>query len=260
MSNAIAIVCEARNDFEVATRLIDGVLLNHVDWIEPEYIDQHRIYIGLTDAEHFVKWQTIEMNRGTDYRRAYRRTFGENLPRHEIDLRIWRVIHEFSIRSSETGRQTPYIVVVKDTDAKEESRVALLEARTQYDADNIVVGMQHTELECWLIAAFEPESQEEQTRLSTLLRGELPGIGFDPRNRSEELTATKKDTEKLSPKRVLDHLTLKDFYRSVTGLSRHFHARLKERGSRNGLADFLSDVEWRLLKSLFNERPRDSRP
>jgi hypothetical protein len=250
MSNPIAVVAEGPSDFEVATKLIDETLLRTVEWISESDIDAHRIYVSRTDNEPFVRWRSVEIDRGNDYRRAVRQTFGGPLPRHEVSFRIQRVVYEFTSLSSDTGRPTPFIVVLKDTDAKDDARQAIQEARNQFPA--IVVGMLHTEMECWLIAAFEPLSETETARLADICRGDGPGVGFDPRSRSEELTATKREHEKLSPKRVLRFLAAGDRSRELNGLAREFHSRLKDRGKGNGLAEFLSDLEMRLVRSAFD--------
>jgi hypothetical protein len=250
MSNRIAVVGESQNDFDVAAILIDQSLIRCVDWISEPDIETHRTYVGRDDAEQFVKWQQVEIDRGKDYRRSIRRSFGEQLPRHEVLFRIQRVIYEFTIRSSDTGQPSPFVVIVKDTDASNDARDAIQEARAKYP--DVVIGMQHTELECWLIAAFEPRSADETTRLNEMCRGEKQGVGFDPRARSEALTATKRDQEKLSPKRVLNYLTNNDWPRAIDGLNQTSHQLLKERGKQNGLADFLADLEGRLIRVLFN--------
>ena len=76
MSNTIAIIGEAQFDVDVATMLIDQTLLRTVNWISESDIDSHRTFVGRDDAESFVKWQRIEVDRGKDYRRAIRRTSG----------------------------------------------------------------------------------------------------------------------------------------------------------------------------------------
>ena len=250
MSNPIAVVAEAPEDFQAATMLIDETLVRTVEWISPSDIDTHRTFVGRSDAESFVKWQHIEVDRSSDYRRAVRRTFGARLPRHVVQLRIQRIIYEFTIQSSETNRPSPFVVIVKDTDGQDDAREALQEARAQFP--DVVIGMQHTELECWLIAGFEPQSAAETSRLAEICRGEGPGVGFDPRARSEDLTATNRDNEKLSPKRVLKYLTDDDRSRALKGLGDTPHQVLKNRGERNGLADFLIDVERRLVRVVFN--------
>src|SRR5262245_10577616 len=250
MSNLNAFVAKGQEGFNIPTLLIDKSLLRTVEWITDETeINAHRTYVGRTDAEPFVKWQHIEVDRGRDYRRAIRRGFGQELPRHEVSFRILRVIYEFTSRSSDTGTPTPFLVILKDTDADDDVREALQDARAKYA--NVVVGMQHTEFECWLIAGFEPQSADESSRLAEICRGDHPGVGFDPRPRSEALTATKREHEKLSPKRVLKQRTSDNRSRALNGIGAAPHQLLKDRGKGNGLMDFLADVERLLVRQLF---------
>jgi hypothetical protein len=254
MSNPIAVVAEAQADFDVAAKLIDETLLRTVEWVSETDIDTHRAYVGRTDDERFIRWNNIEVDRGHDFRRMVRGRFGRELPRHHVSLRILRIISDLLSASSDKGKTPPFIVIVKDTDNQDDVREVLREARNQYRESDVVIGMQHTELECWLIAAFDPQSADEQSRLDEICRGDGPGVGFDPRPQSERLTATKREYEKLSPKRVLRHLIGNDRSRRLDGLSRSCHQLLKDRGRGNGLADFLSDLEWRLVAAAFGER------
>jgi hypothetical protein len=142
-------------------------------------------------------------------------------------------------------------VIVKDTDAREDMRAALREAREHYRSSPVVIGVQDTEQECWLITGFDP-ADAEKSRMDDICRGDFPpGVGFDPRGCSERLTATKKDTEKLSPKRVLNYLVGGDRDRAYRGLHADNHATLKDRGKGNGLSDFLEDLEQRLVRGVF---------
>lgn len=127
----------------------------------------------------------------------------------------------------------------------------------RYQGESLIVGIQHTENECWLISGFDPDTNEERERLTQLQRDDYPkgsGIGFDPRPCSERLTATGKDNEKLGPKRVLRHLTGDDQNRRQKGLHRDRHTILKSRGGGNGLTDFFRDIEQRLIPSVFGVR------
>ncbi len=110
-----------------------------------------------------------------------------------------------------------------------------------------VLGIQHTEQECWLLAGFDHESDDEKQRLAKVCQE----IGFSPCEQSQGLIATGKDHEKNSPKRVLKHLTNGDRTRELQGLHRDRHAVLKVRGSENGLAEFLRDIEQRLIFGVF---------
>lgn len=263
MSNRIAVVCEGVTDFPVAKELIDQTLLRCVklDWINEEAdLDPNREYVGLTPNEPFIRWQHVESSRTNDYRRVARRMWGDPLPKHEIEIRIQRAIYTATANFSDAGEGGAYLVIVKDTEADDDTRAALEQARLRYQSERLVIGVLHTELECWLLAGFDPEDDGERERFADVCRGEFPpGVGFNPCEKSHQLTATKKEDQKNSPKRVLRQLTGEQqpndgdqlTARSRACLHRSRHAVLADRGTENGLADFLRDIERRLVFSVF---------
>lgn len=260
MSNRIAVVCEGPSDFPVAQGLIDQTLIRcpELHWIGDETeIETHRVYCGLTGNEQFVKWTNIDTDSPKDYRRAIRSMFKEEWPTHDTAVRVQRVLFEFLRRSSDEAEAPPFVVIVKDTD-NDPVRTEQLDAVRKLLEDRkmpAVLGIQRHELECWLLAGFHTENAEETKHLEALCRGDFPpGVGFNPCEKSHDLTATKKDDEKLSPKRVLKHLSNGDRTRELKGLHRDNHAALKRRGTENGLDDFLRDIEERLVPNVFGVR------
>lgn len=266
MSNRIAVICEGVTDFPVAKELIDQTLIRcpELDWVNDEAeVEQHRTYCGETEREPFFRWTAIETARPTNYRQALRGKWGDPLPKHNIEIVIQRALFRFTRAFSEAEDTDPYIVIVKDTEADETAREVLKQARTRYASERLIVGMLHTELECWLLAGFDPEDEGERDRFAAVCKGDFPpGVGFDPCVKSHDLTATKKEDEKNSPKRVLRHLTGEQqpnsgdhlTPRSRACLHRNQHAVLKARGTENGLRDFLRDIERRLILNLFGVR------
>lgn len=252
MSNRIVVVGEAQGDFEVARELIDQSLLCCVEltWIsEDADLDTHRVDRGMAEADEFVKWTRIDTTDTKDYRLRSRGMFGNDWPSHDVALRTQRAIFHF-VNDAE------FIVIVRDTDAEVGRRDQLRDVRQLVAKAKmpVAIGIQHPEQECWLIAGFDPANDSETERLDQLRRDDYPkgpGIGFDPRSRSHDLTATKKDQEKLSPKRVLNHLTAGDRERALQGLHCGNHATLTQRGEHNGLADFLHDVRHQLIRRVF---------
>ncbi len=260
MSNRIAVVCEGPSDFPVARELIDQTLLRCVElhWINDDAdLSVHRVYSGETDTVPFIKWASIDTDSPKDYRRSLRAMFKEDWPTHDTAVRVQRVLFDFLRRSSDVGEAPPYIVIVKDTDNDTARADQLNDVRALLEVKQLpaVLGVQHTELECWLLAGFQPGDDSERNRLAEVCRGDFPpGVGFNPCEKSHQLTATKKDQDKLSPKRVLNHLTNSDPARAITGLHRNHHAVLAARGTENGLADFLLDIEKRLIFGVFGVR------
>jgi hypothetical protein len=78
------------------------------------------------------------------------------------------------------------------------------------------------------------------------LQAERQSLGFDPRDRSHELTACKNDQAKRSPKRVLLALAGGDYDREFRCWSTTSLDDLRTRGHGNGLAHYLDEIRDRL--------------
>jgi hypothetical protein len=105
----------------------------------------------------------------------------------------------------------------------------------------VLIGVAHTMMECWVLSVFVPQGKKEIAALAAL-RKEL---GFDPTGRPEELTASN-ETAKRSPKRVLSNLTQGEDEREAECWNTTSTEFLRARGAKNGLADFVGEVEKHL--------------
>lgn len=93
-----------------------------------------------------------------------------------------------------------------------------------------------------MLAAFVPQDKKETAALAAL-RKEL---GFDPTTGSEDLTASN-ETAKKSPKRILTKLmAYGDGEREAQCWNVASIEPLRTQGARNGLAEFIREVEKEL--------------
>jgi hypothetical protein len=112
----------------------------------------------------------------------------------------------------------------------------------------VIIGVAHTKLECWILAGFVPQDTAETARLVEL-RSEL---GFEPTGNSERLTA-KHDQDKRSAKRVLRLLSEDDRSRERECMMQTELSILRQNGIECGLAAYLDEVEAKLVP-LFASR------
>jgi hypothetical protein len=131
------------------------------------------------------------------------------------------------------------VVLVRDQDDQPERRIGLEQARGQDRGGTvIVVALAVVEREAWAICGFEPQDAAEQDRLDA----ERQTLGFYPHERSHELTAGKDNFAPRSPKRVLRALTGGDSDRERQCWNNTPLALLRERGTENGLVQYLEEV------------------
>jgi hypothetical protein len=136
------------------------------------------------------------------------------------------------------------VVLVRDSDDQHERRDGLNQARAASTiANRIVIGLAIPERETWVISGFNAENDDERDTL----QAETQNLGANPCLRSHELTACKDDQAMRSPKRVLAALTKGDWNRQRRCWTMTDLAVLERRGQRNGLADYLKEVNERIV-------------
>jgi hypothetical protein len=246
MTVALLVVCEDYPDYRVASGLADRIIRERCDWIEPEVIDDYRLWRGVDDSRPFLTWSEAAARAST------------------IDRLGVGALGHFSGKPAEAyagrGRRTLFllqalelplggVVLLIDDDGDTDRLEGLKQARAASPLDcPVVIGVAHLKRECWVLAGFEPADEHERTQLARVL-GELT---FDPRLHAERLTA-KGDGEVRSAKRVLRHLTGSAEREADCWLLAPLDA-LRTRGQATGLTAFLAEIETRFVP-LFTPTP-----
>ena len=236
MTRRIAVVHEARADFEDATLLADRVLLESIDWLEEDLLPTQREWVSHHSAGLRLKWTNIDDLARAAGIRARGHFEGEPGRPDAATARraILFLLNEYPDLQA--------IVLIRDQDDQPERRTGLDQARQVTRRVPIVVGLAVVEREAWIISGFDPRDEHESARLSQ----ERATLGFDPRLRSHELTACKDDQAKRSPKRVLRELSSSILDREKSCLVETSLETLRERGSENGLRTYVDEVHDQL--------------
>jgi len=245
---SITVVCEASADKRTGCTLADRVISSKVDWIEPESLDIYRQWRGFRMDDPYMDWiKDVKSLAGRLGVRAHGHFDGAPAALEAGAVRrALLVIHA-------SPDPPDAIVLLRDDDGERRRRVGFEQAR---NADNsgkpIVIGLAHTKRECWVLAAYSPKDTSEQQCVTDLGRE----LGFNPLEHSEYLTA-KHDHDKRSAKRVLALLTAHDVERENKSCAIADPVLLKSRGKHNGLAEYIDEIEERLVP-LFDPRPRNT--
>ncbi len=237
MSLRFAVVYEAAADFETATELADRVLCETIEWVDEDLIVHQRTWLGESAGGARLTWKGIKqlaLDAGITVQGHFED--GPGLPDAAAARRaILFLRNEFPDLAA--------ILLIRDQDDQPERRGGLEQARIQDRSTiAIVVGFAVVERECWVISGYEPRDEDESVRLEQ----ERQHLGFDPRQRSHELTACKNDGAARSPKRVQRALSADDRDRERCCWRETPLPSLRERGSENGLAAYLEEVRTRL--------------
>jgi hypothetical protein len=238
MTVSVAIVCEAPADRITITTLAERVIREAAHWIEPEAMGDYVEWRGFRRTDSHLEWTTLKRH-ADDLGLVIR--FRDVSPLHPYSQNALRAIRVLAVAPDRVDA----IVLVPDSDCDMDRLKGLQQARNYArSALPIVVGLAHTKRECWHICGFEPEDDEEQELLTAMGRE----FSFNVIAQSEELTAKHSaTTDKRSAKRVLSRLCNDDHERELRCLTTLPIAKLKERGTNNGLADFLKQLETDLV-------------
>jgi len=228
-----AVVHEAPADFQTATELADRVLVESIDWMEEHLLDHQRAWIGEWSGDRLL-WTRIgqlALDAGITAMGHFEGEPGQ----HDAHTARRAIRYLKSAIPNLAG-----VLLVRDQDDKPARRAGLEQARREAKLPiPVVVGLAVVERESWVISGFDPQNAGEESRLAE----ERQRLGFDPRLRSEELTACKKDKARRSPKRVLLALCQRDHERERQCWRETPIETLRTRGANNGLGAFLEEVK-----------------
>jgi hypothetical protein len=237
MTLRFAVVHEAEADFDIAAGLADRELIDAIVWLDDDLIGDQRAWISHSGGGTRLAWKELKrLAREADILPMGH--FGDEpaLP----DARAARRAIAYLLKEL-PGLNA--ILLIRDQDDQPGRRHGFEQARREDRSGvPIIIGLATVEREAWVICGFDPEGDEETTRLDA----ERAQLGGDPRHKSHELTACKDDTAKRSPKRVLRALSGDDWERERRCWRDTPLAVLRERGGENGLAAYLDEVRRHL--------------
>jgi hypothetical protein len=234
MTPRFVVVHESEADFNTATELADRVLVDAIDWLDEHLLVHQREWVGAVDGHRRLSWKAIPQMAREIGIKAHGHFDGKP---GEADAAAARRAILYLL---EAIPDLTAILLVRDQDDQPERRIGLDQAQAQYiSRTTIIVGLAVVEREAWVISGFEPQTDEETARLEA----EKRALGFNPCERSHELTACKNDQAKRSPKRVLRQLSGTDPERERFCWNNTPIDRLRQRGGDNGLAAYLNEVQ-----------------
>lgn len=238
-----AMVCEAPADRQIAQDLSDRVVAASIDWAEG-ILDSLRHWhdsVAVNGRTWQLEWTAIKSLAAELNIRIHGHFQGEpGAPDAATARRAVIVLQKLL---------DPVVVfLIRDADNHSERRRGLEQARADFRSQTIkiVIGLAIPEREAWVLAGFDPKDDSERD----LLAEERRNLGFNPCERSFELTAGRDDTAKRSPKRVLKVLTANSKDREVECWQATPIETLRNRGEGNGLRDFLHEIESQVVPLL----------
>jgi hypothetical protein len=247
------VIVESSADARTATKLADRILVEKIDWLEPEML------------QHLVQWSGLEA--GT-----------ENS--------CWKNISHIIEREKESGFQPPdfYVVIsprqktlqpdgantikilnlvsylqktrnikalllIRDLDNQPERRQGIEQARSEHinrpPKLEIVIGTAERMREAWVLNGFIPSNQDEEQILKEI----TTQLKFNPCEESHRLRSnslTEPDRIR-NPKVVVEKLTGGRMEREQQCWEETPLEYLREKGVDTGLTAYIKEIEERLI-------------
>lgn len=234
---SLAVVCEGPADLRTATQLADCLLCAEIDWFDSDTLPLHRTWCGHDPAATYLPWREVHHRARERGIRAHGHFGGEPGAPDAHAARLALLL------LASLNPQPSAALLIRDSDGQPERHQGLKQARANRSWPfATVIGLAHPKRECWVLAAFEPGTQDEETALEEARRA----LGFDPRRRAHELSAAKVGARR-NAKEVLQALIGSDPEREARCWQGIDLPKLEQRGKRSGLAAFLTELRERLV-------------
>ncbi len=241
-----AVVSEARADQLTACGLADRVLLQGIDWLEPELLDSCRRWRGASETEAFLQWRKVNERLALS---GVKSIFGKfNGASGQPDALMAR---KALLLLASLEPKPAAVLLIRDSDGDPRRREGLAQARDSHAWPfRVLIGLAHPKREAWVLAGYQPQTPEESGRLQALRER----LSLDPIRYSHELDA-REHGAKTDIKRALEELIQGEGDRERSCLHETGLEVLEQRGLSNGLADFLKEVRQELVPILSGRSP-----
>jgi hypothetical protein len=250
----VVVIVESRADAVTATKLAERILVEKVDWLEPEILKHLIEWTGLDLGTSHSCWQDV----GDIIKRA--QASGVRVPKFLGHGRTGKFKADGAaamkvlnlIRYLQRDREIKGVMLIRDLDNQQERRKGIEQAQAEH-ADippqlAIIIGTADRMREAWVLNGFQAIDRDEERILADL----IAQLNFDPCENAHKLRSNsfaEPDRDR-NPKVILDRLTNEDDedgYRKRQCWEETALEILRSRGKQTGLTDYLEEIEQRLL-------------
>lgn len=233
------IAAESEPDAKTVTGLADRAACAGVGWLDGEQLEPMRRWAGPGGTD----W--LDLHRA---QRDGRAAFGMRAGGHfngEPGALDAHMIRSALLLFQHDAEPFEIVIIARDLDDRPQRRAGFEQAVNagQWPFD-IVGALAQPEIEAWVLAGFEPQTEVEREGL----RSQRAALGFDP-TRAPERLKSGRTTNPRDCKRVCSTLTGADRERRAQCLAQPLDT-LRSRGAGCGLAAFLDDAQATLARRI----------
>jgi hypothetical protein len=246
------VIVESSADARTATKLADRVLVEKIDWLEPEILQHLFQWSGLEAGTENSCWKNI--NQIID---NFQQSLGFRPPRylgHRKDGALKadgaaaiKIIN--LVRFIQKTRQIKAVLLSRDLDNQPQRREGIEQARSEQIERQpkleIIMGTADRMREAWVLNGFIPSNQQEKQILQEI----TTELTFNPCEESHRLRSNSwEEPDRIrNPKVVVEKLTGGRMEREQQCWEETSLEYLREKGDRTGLTAYIKEIEARLI-------------
>jgi hypothetical protein len=252
----VVVIVESRMDAVTATKLAERVLVEKIDWLEPESLQHLFKWTGLESGTEHSCWKDI----GDIINRAEK----DGIPKPRFlghgktgvlkadgaiaikTLKLIKLLHR------KKSRKIAAVLFIRDLDNQPERRQGIEQARIEQIDEQpgieIIIGTADRMREAWVLNSFMPLNLEEKQIIQQI----TTKLSFDPCDEAHRLRSNSwEEPDRIrNPKVIVEQLTGGDISREQQCWEETDLEILRSRGKKTGLTDYLNEVEQRLISIL----------
>lgn len=241
------VIVESSADARIATNLAERVLVEKIDWLEPDFLQNLFRWSGLDESTEHCCWRDIK----NVIERAEKS--GIRIPRHlghgktgvlKADGAVARKIL-ILVQQLASSRQIEAVFFIRDLDNQPERRQGIEQARLEHINQQpklkVVIGTADRMREAWVLNGFTPLNLEEKQILEEI----ETKLKFDPCEDAHKLRSNswEEPNRVRNPKVVVAKLTGGDSSREQKCWEETSLDLLRARGRHTGLKVYLDEIE-----------------
>ena len=247
------VIVESNADAQTATKLAERVLVEKVDWLEPELLQSLFRWSGLEVGTEHSCWKDINsiMQRAKASGLPVPKFLGHsrNGALKADGAATMKILNLIRLLQLKNIRQVRAVLLIRDLDNQPERREGIEQARAEHiDRQpklEIIIGAANRMREAWALNGFIPFNQEE-VRILENIKNQL---NFDPCEEPHRLRSNSwEEPERIrNPKVVLEELASSNKLREQQCWEETSLDLLQQRGRNTGLTAYLQEIEQRLI-------------
>jgi hypothetical protein len=247
------VIVEGPADAQTATKLAERVLLERIDWLEPELLPSLFKWSGLDEGTDHSCWKDtgdiIDRAKQSGIPIPKYRGHGKTGPLKADGAAADKVLKLTDRLHRKRNRQIKAILFIRDLDNQPDRRRGLEQARGEHcdrqPTIEIVIGTADRMREAWVLNGFIPANSAEEKVLADIKKQ----LSFDPCAEAHRLRSTSGEEfdRERNPKVVVKKLTDGNIDREQQCWEEPTLEHLLSTGKQTGLSNYLQEVEHRLV-------------